>query len=215
MDQEEGGELRAHPLDGAKTPFPLSLGRLKASWKRGGFLGNGKTHFILLPVSQRWETLLICGNSFCSLVKINVQCRQEIQLRLPERKGYSLEGGDTLSAEGEQGWMWNLSQLTASTCASFSLPGKQKTLPFPCNSPWTCGNVPSSCVRGTIGLGYRLLLSPIFFESGETNWRQSFAIWFLVEKGLYHLILRRLWGGPWLFLCRFCPAGTMPSAASP
>uniref|UniRef100_A0A8C0VGF3 Uncharacterized protein n=1 Tax=Cyanistes caeruleus TaxID=156563 RepID=A0A8C0VGF3_CYACU len=49
---------------------------LKPSWKRGGFLENGTTLFILPTFSQLWETLLICGNSFCSLVKINVQHRK-------------------------------------------------------------------------------------------------------------------------------------------
>lgn len=154
----------------AKTPLPCPW-EVKAQLKRGGFLGNGRTHFISLPVSQLWQTLLICANSFCSLVKINVQCRKEIQLRLPGRKGYSLEGGNILSAEGEQGWIWDFSlalppQTAHSTYLCLVLPGwKAENSAFSLPATMNPGETSQVPVWGAHGSRLQTPVFPLFWKA--------------------------------------------------
>lgn len=90
-----------------------------------------------------------------------------------------------------------LRQSIAFTCASFSCLESRKLWLFLANR---CGKIPNSCVRG-MEAGYRFLFSLCFKRQEKQN-----------------LICRRLGSVLWLFqchFCHFCPAGTMPSAASP
>lgn len=82
----------------------------------------------------------------------------------------------------------HLRQPTAFTWASFSLESRKLCLFFTSQCK-TWGNVPSSCVRGSMEAGHRPLFS-LWFE------RQ-------LEKGLDSLIFRRLGSLFLLFLCWF------------